>query len=125
MDSVVLTIIFAAFTKSSQGYWGAFLAGILLDIWKGNTLGISSAYLLLLVFFLHLYNRKFNSTTLWFLLFAGAISHYVFTLAFLGSAVFGVNLLGESVKVSVITVSTVLFCILLYNRLWGEKNQLV
>lgn len=45
---------------------GAFLTGLLVDVWQGRDLGISSLQYVVVSFLIQLYKRKFDATSMWF-----------------------------------------------------------
>lgn len=61
VNLVLLTLIFWIALKPSKGsLWLAFGAGLILDLAKGTTLGLSSFLLLVISYLLILYSRRFN-----------------------------------------------------------------
>ncbi|MBI4129917.1 hypothetical protein HY468_01225 [Candidatus Roizmanbacteria bacterium] len=62
-----IVLIFVVTTTPVTSLAGAFLAGLMVDLWRGNVLGGSSIIYLVIAYAVHLYKRKFDATSLWFL----------------------------------------------------------
>jgi len=85
LNLVLLTVIFYAnFREEKEGFLVAFIAGLFLDLAKGETLGVSSFLLLVIIFLLYLYSRRFNSHQPLFLAFFSGLS-----VAFFGKILYG------------------------------------
>lgn len=59
---LLLVLLWVVFRPIREALVIAFLAGILLDLAKSQTLGVSSLILLGASYLLHLYSRRFNPT---------------------------------------------------------------
>lgn len=70
----VYVIIFSAFGNTVVSLIGAFILGILKDLWEGQTLGISAFSYILVTYGIHLYKRKFNAHSAGFLFFASLVT---------------------------------------------------
>lgn len=68
MVILLLIIIFSTLVSGTTSLVGAFLAGLLVDLWNGDRLGITSLIFVMVSFLLNLYKRKFNPEHLVFLL---------------------------------------------------------
>lgn len=118
---VMFTIIFASVSQSGPALIGAFLLGIFLDLWDGGALGYSSLFFLLVSFAIQLYKRKFNAHTPFFLIVAGIIVLYSYSLyrqkAFIPmNSVLQLFLLSFSVVVVWVIINRI------WDRKFGEKN---
>lgn len=65
---LILTILFAVSVSYREGFVWAFIAGVLRDLLLGLPIGLSSAFLLGLVFLLSLYGRKYKLSHVTYLL---------------------------------------------------------
>lgn len=65
---LILTVLCAINTTLREGFFWAFVAGIIRDLTTGTPLGLTSLFLLLLVFLLSLYGRKFKLNNLLYIL---------------------------------------------------------
>ena len=68
MIVVLLLIMFATMVDGVTALAGAFLAGIIVDLWNADRIGISSVIFVTVAFILNLYKRKFNPEHLIFLI---------------------------------------------------------
>lgn len=75
----LLIIIFAAVTvKNNDVFILAFLSGLLLDILTLGTIGLSSAFFILFVTLIFLYQKKFEISSL----------NFIALISFLGSVIY-------------------------------------
>ena len=110
---VVLIILFASMVSPITSLTGSFLAGIMIDIWEGGTLGVSSLIYCTIAFILILYQRKFNARHIFFLLIYALIVVSAITFAKTG------YVLNQSVLTAELTQSAIeLILLWILIRLW-------
>ncbi len=75
-------ITIAAHTKSSRVYVYALIAGSILDILTGRILGVTSLVLVILLFMIFLYQRKYEINSYIFIGFASFFFSFIFGFIF-------------------------------------------
>lgn len=85
---VLLVLLFGAVvTKSKDIFLLAFVSGILLDILTFKTIGLSSLFYVLFIMLVFLYDRKFEISTVNFVLVSSFIVSFLYIIIFnLGNA---------------------------------------
>ncbi|MBI4136911.1 rod shape-determining protein MreD [Candidatus Roizmanbacteria bacterium] len=68
MIILLLVIIFSTFVDGMTALTAAFLAGLVVDLWNGDQLGITSLVFILVALLLNVYKRKYDPEHLVFLL---------------------------------------------------------
>lgn len=79
---LIFLLFLAVFVRSESVFLTAFFAGILLDALTLRTLGSSSAFFLLILFLIFLYERKFEIGTIYFVVIATFFSSLIYLLVF-------------------------------------------
>lgn len=79
---LVLLAVLVLFIKTQKEdvFYIAFLAGIVLDLFTLRTLGTSSAFFLVCLFVIILYARKFEISTIPFVLISSFVGSFVFLI---------------------------------------------
>lgn len=79
---LVLLIILVLFIKNPKEeiFYIAFLAGIILDLFTLRTLGTSSAFFTVCLFVIILYARKFEISTIPFVLISSFVASFLFSI---------------------------------------------
>ena len=106
---IVLTIIYRSYTV----FILAFIFGIMLDILTLKTVGISSLFLISLIFLILVYEKKFEIKTNYFVILASVLGSFFFLLFF------GYNNIISQTLVSVI-IGVLIFQVI--NRLNMQKT---
>lgn len=70
----LLLIQFCAQGRPATGLIAAFMAGVIVDLWYGLTLGASALAYLIIAFTINWYKNKFNATNNIFLYFFSVLS---------------------------------------------------
>lgn len=117
MIFTVYFIILAGYFDISTGLLGAFIFGIIENLWNGETLGTASLTYIIIVYAVHLYKRKFNSKSPVFILLASIIS--IFIIEMIRSKSFIISF-AFSIKTFEISFITILIWVVLY-KLWDRK----
>lgn len=73
------TILWTARWPEEKSLYLAFAAGLILDLAKGTTLGLSSLLLLVISYLLLLYSRRFNSLHPVFLIVFMLLTAFVYS----------------------------------------------
>lgn len=81
---IILDVLLISYilTRSTKIVTASFISGIFLDIFTVKTVGISSMFFVVFLFLVFLYERKFEITTLPFVLitsFLGSLGYLVLT----------------------------------------------
>lgn len=83
-----IVLIFYIFNKNSLVFLIAFISGVVLDILLINHVGLTSLLLVVFLFLIYLYERKFETKTINFVLFSSFIGSLVFLLVFKSTYLF-------------------------------------
>ena len=98
---LLLSILYAVNVSPREGFYWAFIAGILRDLLLGYPIGPTSVYFLAMVFLLNLYRRKYK------------LSHFTYILPFTVLALLMSYLLfSQSVNLLNIIISVIVFVVL-------------
>lgn len=109
-----LLIIFYILDRKSSSFVIAFIAGIFLDIFAVRNIGQSSIFLIVFLFILSLYERKFEVTTNYFILVASFIGSLLYLLVSFQTIV-----IWQAIVSSLFTLITYF---LLKKFFWNESN---
>ncbi len=115
----IYVIIFAAFGSVFASMFGAFILGILVDLWRGNTLGTSSVIFVCLAFAIQLYKRKFNPQAPGFLLLAGMVTFVLSDVIASHGSIISWGRLVSALTVAVVVIS--LWFIIL--KIWVQPSE--
>jgi rod shape-determining protein MreD len=111
-------ILWASLRPSRQALLVAFLAGVILDLLKGQSLGVSSLLFLVISFLIGLYKNRFQAARLAFLL--------PFTLfsILLADLIFHLPILARSVFINTLLMTILLPIFNFFSSLIKENGQL-
>jgi len=116
MFILLLIILFSTLVDGFTVLIAAFLAGLIVDLWNGDRLGITSLVFLIVAFLLNLYKRKFNPEHLVFLL--------PFTILMVGIYSWidhERQLVQSAILQDVVSGSVGIVVLWLFVRLWKER----
>lgn len=108
-------LLIAVVSKKSWIFPLAFLAGIMLDLTKLNSIGETSLFLIIFLFVILLYDRKFEIKTLPFIYFSSFLGSFIY-LAFSKSH----HILPQAIISSVISV----FSFMIVKKLTKKDSKL-
>lgn len=126
MGYIILAVIACCMvSRPSVGLASAMGAGILFDLWSAETLGTTSIVLVMIAFCMYLYQKKYNTRSVWFFfifaLFAQLITEMVFARSLLING-------GRIQEILIHTVIGSLLIILFRRFIWdpqlAEEQQL-
>lgn len=80
--TLCLLLIFFIFTKKASVFPLAFIAGLTLDVFRVDPIGLRSIFLILFLFLVALYERKFEIRSLPFVLTASVLGSSLYLLFF-------------------------------------------
>lgn len=80
--SVIILLLFFVTTKSQRVFFYSFILGIILDVLLMRNVGVSSLFLVSFLFFISLYDKKYEINTGFFVLVAGFIGSLLFSYTF-------------------------------------------
>lgn len=80
--ALILLLFFYIFNRKFWVFPAAFIFGILLDVVSFRTIGVSSIFFTIFLFVLSLYERKFETLTILFVLFSSFLGSLAFLLIF-------------------------------------------
>lgn len=106
-----LLLIFYIFNRSSSIFFAAFIFGLVLDIITLESLGKSSLFFLIFLFVISLYESKFETKTL----------PFVLLVSFFGSFIY-LFILGQN-NIILISFLSSLFCGILFLVITGMGNR--
>ncbi|MCR4263371.1 MAG: rod shape-determining protein MreD [Candidatus Roizmanbacteria bacterium] len=116
MFILLLIIIFSMVADGSTVLIAAFLAGLIVDLWNGDRLGMTSLMYIVVCFLLNLYKRKFNPEHLVFLLpftlFIAAVYSWIHHKQQLNQQAMLKDVAGASIGIVVLW---------LFVRIWKER----
>lgn len=107
---IVYLIIFSAFFSQTPSFIGAFILGMMKDLWEGERLGVTSLVYVVLVVLLQLYKRKFNAKSPVFL--AGFSSLFLIVNDMVETS--GSVSLGRSIEFVGVSVGSVVVWFIIY-----------
>ncbi|HSX40098.1 MAG TPA: hypothetical protein VLF68_00645 [Candidatus Saccharimonadales bacterium] len=80
---ILIILILATVTAKSQSVFAlAFVFGLLLDLFAMRTIGVSSIFLLVCIWLIFLYQRKFEIRTYYFVFLSTGIASFFFLMLF-------------------------------------------
>lgn len=104
---ICITVIY----KDYSVFFLALVFGIFLDIFTFKTIGLSSILFIIVIFLILIYQRKFEITTNYFVLFASFLASLFFLF------------LSGNMNIVVQSVISSLIGLLIFNLLQGTKTQ--
>jgi cell shape-determining protein MreD len=107
-------LILMIFLRAKFLFWLAFVAGIMLDIFLLRPLGLTSLMLIIFLFFVVLYENKFESSTAYFILVVSFLGSLIYLLI-LGLS----SVLIQSVFVAFLTLG--IFKLLMHSEIQKPK----
>ncbi|OGH10270.1 MAG: hypothetical protein A2152_01680 [Candidatus Levybacteria bacterium RBG_16_35_6] len=79
---LLLLISFLVLEKKSWVFSAAFFSGLALDILSLRFLGSTSLYFIIVLFIINLYERRFETANIYFVLFASFIGSFFYLTVF-------------------------------------------
>ena len=108
--SIIILVVCAVIFRESWVFFAAFLLGLYLDLILIKPLGYTSLMLTVFVFLIRLYERKFETQTISFVLLSSFLGSLIYLKVFGYS-----NILAQSLVSS-------LLAILLFKFLWSKLD---
>ncbi|MBI4100127.1 hypothetical protein HY439_00075 [Candidatus Microgenomates bacterium] len=111
---ILAVLIWVIIRLPKEGFAGAFLAGIILDLTRPeNPLGLSSVIFLLIAFLLNLYKGKFKITRF----------IYLFPIAFFGLFIWQIFEKNFSFSTNLFINAFIIFLFRPLITLWSRRNE--
>lgn len=96
---LILLINFAVATKKSSSFFIAFFCGLILDSLTGNHLGASSAFYLIVLAIVFLYERKFDIQTFPFIFISSFLAGFSYLVFFSSRFIIWQSFVGAGIGV--------------------------
>jgi cell shape-determining protein MreD len=110
--TLILLINYLVLEKKSWVFAAAFFAGLALDILSLRFLGSTSLFFVSLLFIINLYERKFETFNVFFILFSSFVASFLY-----------LNIFAIRLVMSQAILSALISCLAFYLLVFSEKES--